>query len=115
MKLLSIVAIITVPWIIAFVAPGYVRAINEPIRQTYQLTGGDLFSCTIHSYDYFLRSVLISLPICIACILALVIWAYFLSSARNQDVIDAAKARRKENYHARRLGLEALKKEFGLK
>lgn len=105
MKLLSIVAIITVPWIIAFVAPGYVRAINEPIRQTYQFTGGTLFSCTIHSYDYFLRSVLISLPICIACILALAIWAYFLSS--RPDYITKRHAMR-----LRKIGFDAVRKEL---
>ncbi len=114
-KAIALVTIVSIPWVFSFIGPGYVKAINEPIRQSYMLTGGSLFSCTIDSYNYFLRSILIAAPIAITCVLALAILAYFLSSARNQDVIDAAKTRRKENYHARRLGLEALKKEFGLK
>lgn len=111
MRVISLIAIVCVPWVMAFVAPGYIRMVNEPVRQTYALTGGELFSCSINTYDYFLRTLLISAPISITCVLALVIWAYFLSSRENERL---AREQYNRNYIANSVGIKAVREAMKL-
>ena len=77
---------VSAPWAIAG-AVAFLPLVAHEISRPYsfefvpQWSSGELV-CKVDQLDYFVRSLMIAVPLSISCVIALGLWAYYLLSRR---------------------------------